>query len=406
MKSIVVQCDGISSPVREFDESTPLSIAATPNLDWLANHGEFGMFAVPGGVEPGSDVTHLALLGYDPHKYYLGPAPFEAASLDVHLDKGDVAFLGHFVTLRSANGRGEEKKLGPHLLLDDIEAGGIDTDEARELIDALNDQLASETIQFYTGKRHRHVMVWIGGTTRYACADPRLARGKSIEGFLPTGEGAKFILELMEASRIILRNHPVNQERMQAGLKPANCLWLWGPGKAVEFPSFKDRYGLSGVTLSPDDLHVGIGLSVGLGSPAPVDEERWTDSDYQGLADRCLALLRSNDLVYLHVPFPQSWADGASVELAKAIERFDDQVIGPLRSALSSQAGLRLLVACNPPTVNGALPKAMVAPYVLCRKVTVEGSGQERPFHERSASAQHGTPRDATKLLERLLTPE
>ena len=98
---------------------------------------------------------HLALLGYDPHKYYSGPGPFEAASLEVGLEKQDVAFLCHLVTLRSLDGKSENKRMGSHLLMVDDRAGGIGSEDARELIDAINDQMASEAIQFYAGKGRR-----------------------------------------------------------------------------------------------------------------------------------------------------------------------------------------------------------------------------------------------------------
>lgn len=406
MKAIIVQCDGMASPSMPFSETTPLAMAATPNLDWLANHGDFGLFALPSGSELISDVTHLALLGYDPQKFYSGPATFESVSLDVHLDKGDVAFLCQLVTLRSASGYGDEKKLGPQILLDDDQAGGIDTEEAREFIDGLNDQLASELIQFYTGKGHRHLMVWVGGTIRYSCGNPRLALGKSVDTFLPKGEGAKFILELLEASRIVLRHHPINEERIQAGLKPANGLWLWGPGKAVELPVFHERYGLSGVTLSPDNLHVGVGLSVGFSAAQDVEARNWNERDYGSIAEACLAWLRTKDLVYLHFPMECSSAGEGAGDLAKIIEQFDEQIIGRLHSALTDQPGLRLLVACNPPIADVST-KAPVAPYVLYRPQMKQNDGPAQVFQELAASSRYGgVPREPTKLIERLLARE
>ena len=37
----------------------------------------------------------------------------------------------------------------------------------------------------------------------------------------------------MDAAFFILRDHPLNEERQQEGLRPANCLWLWGQGRAA-----------------------------------------------------------------------------------------------------------------------------------------------------------------------------
>jgi 2,3-bisphosphoglycerate-independent phosphoglycerate mutase len=98
--------------------------------------------------------------------------------------------------------------------MDDISGGGLQTEEARELIDAINEQLVSENIQFYLGQHARHLMVWVGGNAKIGCGNPQEAIGKPIDTYLATGEGAQILRELMEASRMILQHHPVNQERV------------------------------------------------------------------------------------------------------------------------------------------------------------------------------------------------
>ena len=89
MKTVFIQADGMASvPLQELNGKSPLHVASTPNLDDLASQGEYGHLRLP--VEANgslSDIMHLALLGYDPNKYYSGPGPFEAASLEVVLRK-------------------------------------------------------------------------------------------------------------------------------------------------------------------------------------------------------------------------------------------------------------------------------------------------------------------------------
>ena len=84
----------------------------------------------PEGFYPGGDVTQLAILGYDPKKYYTGLAPLEAAGLGVALNPDDVAFRCNLVTFRSDAGGYEVKKLGPHAVVEDYSAGQIDSLEA------------------------------------------------------------------------------------------------------------------------------------------------------------------------------------------------------------------------------------------------------------------------------------
>src|SRR2546427_10064735 len=112
-------------------------------------------------------------------------------------------------------------------------------------------------------------MVWVGGKSRATCFDPQDVVGKSIGEFLPTGDGAEILRQVMEASLVILRDHPVNQQRRDAGRKPANCLWLWGPGRAVRLPSLTDQYQITGAVLSATDLPRGVGICAGLEAVGP-----------------------------------------------------------------------------------------------------------------------------------------
>ncbi len=68
----------------------------------------------------------------------------------------------------------------------------------------------------------------------------------------------------MDASFQILRDHSLNYDRSKAGQKPANCLWLWGQGRTVFWPSFSERFKTAGVVVSQSDVHRGLGIMAGL----------------------------------------------------------------------------------------------------------------------------------------------
>lgn len=79
MKYIVLVGDGMADrPVPSLGNRTPLQVAKTPNLDFLAQHGIVGTAhtLIP-GYPLGSDVANLAVMGYDPHQYYSGRAPWK-----------------------------------------------------------------------------------------------------------------------------------------------------------------------------------------------------------------------------------------------------------------------------------------------------------------------------------------
>jgi len=101
MKALMLICDGLADrPLPKLGNRTPLEIANTPNMDWLAKRGVCGLMdTIAPGIPPGSDTAHLALLGYDPFETYTGRGPFEAAGAGVELQAGDVAFRANYATV-------------------------------------------------------------------------------------------------------------------------------------------------------------------------------------------------------------------------------------------------------------------------------------------------------------------
>ena len=131
MKYIILLGDGMPDyPIDELGGKTPLEYAQTPNMDFIAKNGTVGCVkTIPDGFPPGSDVSNLSILGYDPAKYYTGRAPLEAASIGVKLSPTDVAFRCNLVTLKPTDSE---------LIMEDFSAGHISTEEAKELINVLD----------------------------------------------------------------------------------------------------------------------------------------------------------------------------------------------------------------------------------------------------------------------------
>ena len=401
MKTIILQGDGMAGqPSPELDSRTPLQVASTPSLDFLASHGEFGSLTLPGTGRPlTGDVTHLALLGYDPQKYYSGPGPLAGAGLDVTLGAQDVAFICNVVTLNTEPGHVEGNKLDAHVILEDDTADGISTEEARELIDIANEQLGSESIQFYAGTGYRHLMVWVGGVSKMTCHDPHFAIGRPVSGFLPQGEKADVLKELMEASRAILRNHPVNQERMESGLKPGNG--LWGPGKPIELPAFKDRYGISAVTLSNSDLHLGISRCAGMkGLNVDTDGDA-SRSIFGAFAQVAMKLIDQAPLVYLHIQEQPDLREGYLNEKIARLEQWDKDLVGPLMQHAQKTGDCRILVVCNRWGGGGRDEEAGVTstPYVLLENGSIPKKTTETQFNEVEAQHSPVGAKDATRIM-------
>jgi 2,3-bisphosphoglycerate-independent phosphoglycerate mutase len=398
MKYVIVHAGGMADqPRKELDGRTPLQASATPHLDRLAQSGELGQLVIPSDSHhQGSGLSGTAILGYDPKKYYPGPGPLEAASLGVAATEQDVVFRCTMVTLKPEGGKGggEIKKLTSHVVMDDATAGLIETEEARELIEAINEQLGSEDVQFYPGAGYRHLMVWVKGKSHAVCVDPQSVRGRLITDALPSGDGADILRTLMEASHFILRDHPVNDERVAAGKKPANCVWLWGEGRAIAWPSLTEKYRVTGSVVATSDVHRGVGICAGLDASDP---ERLADGDLRTKAAVALAELAKKDFVYLHASLTDDVVHGTDIKAkVRGIEAFDRDLVGPLIEGLAKQGPYRFLVLCD--HGEGLQGQAFYA----FGEGSGKGSGAAgRRFTESDAQAANLPARDATKFMNK-----
>jgi 2,3-bisphosphoglycerate-independent phosphoglycerate mutase len=400
MKYVIVHAGGMADhPQPELGGRTPLQASSTPNLDRLAQIGELGRLLTPmDGVRHGSGLIGAAILGYDPKKFYPGPGPLEAASLGVSVTEHDVVYRCTMVTLRPEGGKGGDiKKLGQHVIMDDATAGLIETEEARELIEAINEQLGSETIQFYPGAGHRHLMVWVNGKSRAVCNDPQTILGQSIAEALPTGDGADILRKLMDAAYLILRDHPVNDERAAAEKKPANCVWLWGEGRAVMWPSLVEKYDIAGAVVATSDVYRGVGISAGLEA---VDPDRLADGDLRTKAAVALEELAKKDFVYVHAELTDEVIHGTDIKAkVHGIEEFDRNLVGPLVDGLAKQGPYRFLIICD----HAEDPQSP-AFYTFGEGGITGSETVSRRFTEADALATNMPTRDATKFVNKFFS--
>jgi len=344
MKYIILLGDGMPDyPIDELGGKTPLEYAQTPNMDFIAKNGTVGCVkTIPDGFPPGSDVSNLSILGYDPAKYYTGRAPLEAASIGVKLSPTDVAFRCNLVTLKPTDSE---------LIMEDFSAGHISTEEAKELINVLDKKLGTDDIKFYSGVSYRHLMVWKNGSNNLKLTPPHDISGKGIKSYIPQGDRANIVIELMNSSQMVLSNHKINKERKNNGKNPANSIWLWGHGKAPAMPTLKERFNLTGSIIAAVDLMKGIGIYAGLTSVNVPGATGYIDTNYEGKADYALKELENKDFVYLHVEAPDEAAHNGSLEnKIKAIEDFDKRVVGRVLEGIKKFKEYRIMVVSDHPS--------------------------------------------------------
>ncbi len=344
MKYIILLGDGIPDyPIKELGDKTPLEYANTPNMDFIAKNGTVGCVkTIPDGFPPGSDVSNLSILGYDPAKYYTGRAPLEAASIGVKLSPTDIAFRCNLVTLKPTDSE---------LVMEDFSAGHISTEEARELISVLDKKLGTDEIKFYTGVSYRHLMVWKNGSSNLKLTPPHDISGKNIKSYIPQGDRADVLIRLMNDSQMILSSQKINQNRKNSGMNPANSIWLWGHGKAPAMPTLKERFNLTGSIIAAVDLMKGIGIYAGLTPVNVPGATGYIDTNYEGKADYALKELEKKDFVYVHVEAPDEAAHNGSLKnKIKAIEDFDKRVVGRILEGIKKFKEYRILVVSDHPS--------------------------------------------------------
>ena len=340
MRYLVVLGDGMADyKIDSLGGKTPLECANKPNIDMLAGKSLIGLVkTVPDGMKPGSDVANLSVIGYAPEKYYSGRSPLEALSIGVDMLDGDVAVRTNLVTLSN------EENLKDKTMVD-YSAGEISTQEAKELIDAVKKALSNEEFSFYAGVSYRHCLIIKDGSTETNLTPPHDISGRVIGGYLPSGKDGEKLLDLIERSGDVLKNHPINLERIKKGKNPATHIWFWGAGTKPSLDEFEQKYGLKGAVISAVDLLKGIAIGAGMDAPEVDGATGTLATNWDGkieMAKKCFD--EGADYVYIHLEAPDECGHQGDTEgKVKAIEKVD-YVVGEMVKYLEAKGDFTLAV--------------------------------------------------------------
>ncbi|MGM0381029.1 MAG: cofactor-independent phosphoglycerate mutase [bacterium] len=317
--TLLVVPDGMADwPQEELDGKTPLQAARTPNLDRVTRAGRlYRLQNIPEECPADSGIANMALLGYDPRRYYLGRGALEALNLGENLQPGEVAFRCNLVTTDDEN-------------LVDYSAGNLSTEEARQLFETLQRELGGDDLRFCSGIRYRGLLISTD-FKNMSCYPPHDEMGRRLEELWPEGSESEELVKLMKTSKEILSEHPVNEKRKNEGKKPANMIWPWGGGEMRQLPSIEESYGLAGNVIAGVDLINGLGIAVGMNR----EEVEGATGDYntnmKGKARRALKVLDEDRLVFVHVEAPdEAGHEGDAPTKIRMIEKWDREVMGTL----------------------------------------------------------------------------
>mgnify|MGYP001094737932 CR=1 FL=1 len=362
MKYIVVLGDGMADePLKELDNKTPMMVADTPSMDLLALRSEVGLVhTIPEGMKPGSDTANLAVLGYNPRKYYTGRSPLEALSIGVDMKETDIALRCNLVSLSEDEVPYEKKTIIDH------SSSEISTEDATILMEAIKKEMDNDIYRFFIGTSYRHLTIWDQGEV-VDLAQPHDILGRVIEEYLPQDIALK---EMMRKSYEILNRHPINLKREAIGLNKANSLWFWGAGTRPSLTSFEEKNGKKGAMISAVDLLKGIAIGAGMKVIEVPGADGTLHTNYEGKAIAAVKVLLEEDydFAYVHVEAPDEMGHQGNIEnKIKAIENLDQRVIKLLVEKMEEAgAEYRMLIMPDHPTpIHCRTHTSDPVPYLL-----------------------------------------
>ncbi len=326
-KAVLLVIDGMADrPLIDHDYKTPLDIANTPNMDRLAKGGLVGLLDPIGpGIRPGSDVANLALLGYDPAKYYTGRGGLEALGAGLKLSPSDIAFRCNFATVDN-DFRVEDRRAGR------IRRGAPKLAKA---VDAIKvESVLGVKLVFKSTVDHRAVLVLKGEklSRNVSDVDPKeegakIRVARATDGSEEAKRTAAAVNEFVKRSHEALREHPLNQERAKDGEKVANIVLTRGAGIVPNLPSFKSMFDLQGSCISGTTLIDGIARAAGL---ELIDVRGATGNlktDYEAKAKAAIEGARDRNFILLHIKAPDiAGHDGDFKAKVRTLEDVDTLV--------------------------------------------------------------------------------
>ncbi|MGI6029049.1 MAG: 2,3-bisphosphoglycerate-independent phosphoglycerate mutase [Candidatus Heteroscillospira sp.] len=369
MKYILIIGDGMAdNSVPELGGLTPLEKASIPHIDAMASAGEVGSVRnVPETLPPGSDTAILSIMGCDTEKVYSGRAPLEAAAQGIVLEKGAAAFRCNNVSLSDGGSFGERRILSHS-------GGNIEGSQSRELMEYLFSHpdfapLAAEAgMTIAAADSYRHLAFRKNADIRgIRLAPPHDHLEERAGDNLPSGcADAAILTRLMEAAVPILEKHPINLARRAEGKLPANAIWFWAEGTAVQLEDFYQKFGRTGAMISAVPLCRGIARLLGLEVIEVPGATGELDTNYAGKVEAALKALETKDFAVIHIEAPDECTHCHDLAgKIQAIEWLDSRVAAPLNEALKGQDYRLLLLSDHKTLMADGSHDGDVVPYLI-----------------------------------------
>jgi 2,3-bisphosphoglycerate-independent phosphoglycerate mutase len=278
---------------------TPLAAADTPTLEALAGRGGQGQVLTTHtpGKAASTNEGLLALLGHPESSKQIGRGLLEALGNGVPLAPGAVLFRGNLATL-AEDGTLVDRRAGR------IRAG------VEDLVAGLGEvQLPGGIVgRVYAGHEHRLTVMLQGAKLSGAVSDTDPGGEAFLQRVLvptaldETPEAARTVdalKALLSKARTVLDAHPLNQERTDRGLYPANCIITRGTARVGDLPP--PRHSPKHAALvSACPTALGVARTVGMESATSPEMTGNLDTNLGAKFDAARSLLLDRNFVAIH----------------------------------------------------------------------------------------------------------
>jgi 2,3-bisphosphoglycerate-independent phosphoglycerate mutase len=397
MKYVMVILDGATDrPLKDLELKTPLIAATGENLKTMARKARIGAVQpLPPDWSGDPEAALMSLFGFDPRGRFTGRGPLAAASLEIPMDRADVAFQ---VNLVHTDG---EKLIHPT-------AGAFPKEAGRELARYVQETLRVRSMQLYPGAGPQHVLAWRDGPDGIECTSPHALVGEPLKSGFPRGDRAETLIGMMWDSMEVLEGHRINKARRDQGKPTADMIWPWSPGRVPELPGFGFRHGVGGACVAGSELVRGLARLARLNVLDVPGATGSLDTDYEMKAKAALTALREYPFCLVHIEAPNEAGLAGDWEAkTDALRRVDERFFGTLLDRIGLLDEFRILVVADHPTYveeRRAVPGWV--PFMLTGSREKQQTRGILPFDESAVEDAEWRIDEGWRLLDQLFEGE
>ncbi len=335
-KGLIIILDGLGDrPCAPLNGITPLEAAHTPHLDKLTTEGLCGLIdplapGIPVSTHTGSGI----LLGLTPaDAARLSRGPVEAAGIGLPMAAGDIAIRCNFATLQNSNGQ---------LSVINRRAGRI-SEGTDQLAEALQNITVGDgiTAVLKPATQHRAVLKLSGEGLSATITDTDPDDGSQdktlhCRPYNPDDSAAvttahainRFIVEAHKR----LENHPINRQRKQQGLLPANGIITRGAGMLHNNQNIINHLQLRAALVAGERSVCGLGKLFGYTVITKPEFTALANTDLAVKISTTQAALENHDIVFLHIKAPDICAHDLLPTKKRDFLEHLDKALAPLLS--------------------------------------------------------------------------